>query len=194
EHLLAPFKSSPIDIVRLPAPKTYRRSKENRKFLRETLYQRGLEGGKDITLSLEQITLRYTLLGSGIKVGPEKFEEIRRVLGCSPLYIEESADLLYVVLPDNETRINEETIEYLENKFGKTEVYLAQKGDFENVLVAFQDKNDEPIGIGIIKRIDFEKREITIYTPTNKEEIKSVQFGLLKVNKDGEELGYTKIL
>jgi polynucleotide 5'-hydroxyl-kinase GRC3/NOL9 len=194
EHLLSPFNKSPVNIIRLPAPKTYKRSRESRKFLREISYQKGLEGGRDITLSLEQISLKYNLLGSGSEVKPEKFEEIKRILGCLPVYIEESADLLYIVLPDDEIRINKDITEYLENQLCKTEVYLTQKRDFENVLVAFQDKNNDPSGIGIIKRVDFEKREITFYTPTDKEKIRSAQFGLLKVSKDGEELGYTKIL
>lgn len=194
EHLLAPFNNSTINIIRLPAPKTYKRNRESRKFLREILYQKGLENGKEITLNFDQVSLKYTLLGSGTKVKQEKFEEIKRILGCLPLYIEESADILYIVLPDGEVRINKELAEYLENHFGKTEVYFTQKSDFENVLVAFQDKYNEPIGIGIIKKIDFEKREITFYTPIDKEKIQSIQFGLLKVSQDGEEIGYTKIL
>lgn len=194
EHLLVPFIKSSVNVVRLPAPKTYKRSRESRKFLREIIYQKGLEGGRDMTLNLEQISLKYTLLGSGTRVKPEKIEEIKRILGGHPLYVEESADLLYIVLPDEEIRINKGITEYLVSQFCKTEVYLTQKRDFENVLVAFQDENNEPIGIGIIKKIDFEKREITFYTSTEKEKIKSVQFGLLKVSEDGEELGYTKIL
>jgi len=194
EHLLVPFNKSSVNVVRLPAPKTYKRSRENRKFLREILYQKGLEGGQDITINLAQISLKYTLLGSGSKVKPEKLEEIKRILGCLPVYTEESADLLYIVLPNDEIKINKDITEYLENQLCKTEVYLTQKRDFESVLVAFQDKNNEPIGIGIIKKVDFEKREITFYTSTDKEKVKSVQFGLLKVSEDGEELGYTKIL
>ncbi|WXG40637.1 MAG: Clp1/GlmU family protein [Candidatus Freyarchaeum deiterrae] len=194
EHLLSPFNESLVNIVRLPAPRTYKRSRENRKFLREISYQKGLQGGRDITLSLEQINLRYTLLGSGSQVKPEKFEEIKRILGCLPIYIEESTDILYIVLPDYEIRINKDITEYLEDQLYKTEVYLTQKRDFENVLVAFQDENNEPLNIGIIKRIDFEKREITFYTSADKEKIRSAQFGLLKVSEDGEELGYTKIL
>ncbi len=194
EHLLVPFEKSSVKIIRLPAPKTYKRSREKRKFLREILYRKNLEGGQEITLSLEKIGLRYTLLGSGSQIKPEKFEEIKHTLGYSPVYMEESADLLYIVLPDKEIKITKEITKYLGNQLGKTEVYLAQKRDFENVLVAFQDEKNDHIGTGIIKKVDFEKREITFYTSTDKEKIRFVQFGLIKVSEDGEELGYSKIL
>lgn len=194
EHLLAPFEKSLVKIIRLPAPKTYKRSREKRKFLREILYRKNLEDGREITLSLEQIGLRYTLLGSGTQIKPEKFGEIKHILGHFPVYMEESADLLYIVLPDEEIKITKEITKYLGNQLGKTEVYLAQKRDFENVLVAFQDENNDYIGTGIIKKVDFENRVITFYTSTDKKRIRFVQFGLIKVSEDGEELGYTKIL
>lgn len=194
EHLLAPFEKSLVKIIRLPAPKTYKRSREKRKFLREILYRKNLEGGREITLSLEQIGLRYTLLGSGTQIKPEKYEEIKHILGHFPVYMEESADLLYIVLPDEEIKITKEITKHLGNQLGKTEVYLAQKRDFENVLVAFQDENNDYIGTGIIKKVDFENRVITFYTSTDKKRIRFVQFGLIKVSEDGEELGYTKIL
>lgn len=194
EHLLAPFEKSLVKIIRLPAPKTYKRSREKRKFLREILYRKNLEDGREITLSLEQIGLRYTLLGSGTQIKPEKFEEIKHILGHFPVYMEESADLLYIVLPDEEIKITKEITKHLGNQLGKTEVYLAQKRDFENVLVAFQDENNDYIGTGIIKKVDFENRVITFYTSTDKKRIRFVQFGLIKVSEDGEELGYTKIL
>lgn len=194
EHLLAPFEKSLIKIIRLPAPKTYRRNREKRKFLREILYRKSLEDGREITLNLEKIGLRYTLLGSGTKIKPEKFEEVKNILGHYPIYVEESVDLLYIILPDEEIKIDKEITKYLGDRLGKTEVYLAQKRDFENVLVAFQDEKNEYIGTGIIKKVDFEKSEITFYTSTEKEKIRFVQFGLIKVSKDGEELGYTKIL
>ena len=73
-------------------------------------------------------------------------------------------------------------------------MYIAQKKDFENLLVAFQDQNNEHSGIGIIKRVDFKNRKITFYTSAKKEKIKFVQFGLLKVSEEGEELGRTRIL
>lgn len=194
EHLLAPFEDSLAKIIRLPAPKTYRRNRENRKFLREILYRKSLENGREITLNLEQIDLRFTLLGSGTQVKPEKFGEIKQIFGHFPVYIEESADILYIVLPDEEIRITLEIIKYLENQLGKNEVYIVQKRDFENVLVAFQDKNNEYVGIGIVKKVNFEKREITFYTSAEKEKIRFAQFGQIKVSREGEELGYTKIL
>ncbi len=194
EHLLAPFENSSIRIIRLPAPETYKRSRENRKFLREILYRKSLEGGREITLGFEQIGLRYTLLGSGSQPDPEKIQEIKQVLGCSPVYAEESPDLLYVILPDEEVEMTRETTKYLEKRLRKLEVYIAQKKDFENLLVAFQDQNNEHSGIGIIKRVDFKNRKITFYTSAKKEKIKFVQFGLLKVSEEGEELGRTRIL
>ncbi|MBS7250781.1 MAG: hypothetical protein KIH08_09385 [Candidatus Freyarchaeota archaeon] len=193
EHLLAPFNGS-LKIVRLPAPNTYKRGREGRKFIRESLYRKGLEGGQDITMSLEQIRLRYTLFGSGSKARPERFEEIKKLLGYTPVYVEESEDLLYIVLPNEEIRINKDITEFLEAKLGKPEVYLVQKRDFENVLVALQDQRNAFVGTGIIREVDFEKREITFYTPVEKERIRFVQLGQLKVSKEGEELGYTKIL
>ncbi|MFB0560568.1 MAG: Clp1/GlmU family protein [Candidatus Lokiarchaeia archaeon] len=194
EHLLVPFEKSSVKIIRLPAPKTYKRSREKRKFLREILYRKSLEGSREINLSLEKIGLKYTLLGSGTQINPEKFVEIKHSLGKFPVYIEESADLLYIVLPDEEIKITKEITKHLQNQLGKTEVYLAQKRDFENVLVAFQDEKNNHIGTGIIKKVDFEKRKITFYTSTDKEKIRFVQFGLIKVSEEGEELGYTKIL
>ena len=145
-------------------------------------------------MSLEQIRLRYTLFGSGFKARPERFEEIKKLLGYTPVYVEESEDLLYIVLPNEEIRINKDITEFLEAKLGKPEVYLVQKRDFENVLVAFQDQSNAFVGTGIIREVDFEKREITFYTPVEKEKIRFVQLGQLKVSKEGEELGYTKIL
>jgi len=59
----------------------------------------------------------------------------------------------------------------------------------DNLLCGAVDAREECCGLGIIDRIDFERRRLHLYTPVPRTRIRALQFGDVYLGRDGQELG-----
>ena len=188
EGILRTFTHSKIRVLRLPAIEAYKRDRETRKFLRERAYRQHLSGGKLVTLDANKVSLAYTTLFSGEPLTPEAIKNISKTLNLDFTYIEVAADVVNVILPEGEKACRE-YIEVLKGAFSGREIHLMREKAFENLLVSFLDEKNRYLGIGVLKKIDYNSRKITVYTPVSPSQISAVLFGSVKVVENGEEIG-----
>ncbi|MBS7287175.1 MAG: hypothetical protein KIH01_00060 [Candidatus Freyarchaeota archaeon] len=188
EGILRVFSSSNIRIIRLPALASCKRDREIRKFLREIAYRRHLRGGVNVTLNLESISLAYTTLFNGNRLSADDEKKVSAILGVNPVYAESSFDTLTLILP-SEKDVSQEAVEALKQLFKGKEMHLLREKTFENLLVALLGERNRYLGIGILKKIDYTTKEITLYTPVPPNKILTILFGSVKVMEDGVEIG-----
>jgi len=191
EHLLRPYANSRIKTVRVVAPKYVRpRSREDRRLLRNIAYQKHLEGGKRIRLSLEKVGIAYSFFGTGWTPETELIKKIEKKLGTELVYCEETKDTVLVVV--NEAfEFDEETVECLKPLVEPKSLRITKKSQLQNLLCGLLDEEDAFLGLGVIEDIDFSSKELTIFTRVNEDKIASLQFGFIRVNTKGEEEGWT---
>lgn len=191
EHILNPLERSGYRIIRVQTPSTIKkRDLEERKRLREQGYRKYLKSGKLRVLPMSWTGFRFTHVGSGKTLSPEKISELEHGLNCRLAYGEEGQDALSLVV-DGKVGVDETRLEAWKLSLNK-KVYLNIKGDERNLLVGLLNHSEEFCGLGVLHDIDFERRALRIYTPY-KGRIATVAFGGVKVAKYGREIEITDV-
>ncbi|MBN2383932.1 hypothetical protein JXQ70_13735 [bacterium] len=162
------------------SPDILPRSPEIRKTIRELLSSRYFQGSTLFSLSFEQIRT----MGSYFRTG----REVQAVGGIPVLYGEDYGPLegCLVVpiegsIPKADGRIN--------NVSGP--IRVISPGSEKGILVGLLDGKHHMLGLGLIEKIDFAGRVMTIRSPVpDQVKIKVVFFGSLRYEEDGREAGY----
>lgn len=69
-----------------------------------------------------------------------------------------------------------------------------RRREFENLIIGLKDKNGAIKGIGFIDKLNIRDGCIEIITPISDDKIiKGIEFGFLKINIDGDELGKVRL-
>jgi polynucleotide 5'-hydroxyl-kinase GRC3/NOL9 len=191
EQILA-VASETSKVFRVTSPQVKgRRGKETRKELREQGYRKYLEGATTRRLPMKWVRFELTTFGSGTPLTPSKLRELEEVLGYRTLYCEENPKELLVVT-DEAYAMNVEQVENVKKCFGKA-LRIIGEGDLTGLLIGLFDERRRFLGLGVIDRIDCKNRILKIMTPC-KEKVDIVQFGQVKVDKLGREIGYATAL
>jgi len=67
---------------------------------------------------------------------------------------------------------------------------LSRKREVEGLLIGLCDQQNDTLALGIIEDIDLERKLLSIYTPLQDlGEVRSIQFGSIRLNSEGKELG-----
>lgn len=66
------------------------------------------------------------------------------------------------------------------------------QGFEQNLLCGIADGSGRCLGLGIIERIDFAARTVSLVTPVDSDKVRIIQFGDVYVRRDGTELGQVK--
>lgn len=189
EHLLKPLKGlTKPEIIRIPCSKSIRvRTREDRKMIREAAYGRFLKEAKVRSISIDEVGLSYSFLGSGFQPSKEALREIEEMVEAPLVYCEESEDsLLIIVGKDSNTKPG--VAELLKERFGKQEVRILPEGFERNLIVGLRSPEGKFLGIGIIREINYRKRFIQLITKVD-EEVRLIEVGQMKIGEDGKELG-----
>jgi polynucleotide 5'-hydroxyl-kinase GRC3/NOL9 len=182
EHLL---KSMPREkIRRMPVyVKVRPRTRAERTFLRWLSLGRYFEGARKLALDLREVRLERCYLRTGEPLNPKTLGTRAHIL-----YAEKLPEGLLVVTKD---KLDQTTVRKLEVKFGRVKVIT--RGSEQNVLVGLVNDANELLGIGIIDEIDYVRGRMIVITPVkDKGKIAAVQFGSMKINSKGEEVGTIK--
>ena len=174
-----------INSPRLIQPK----SREKRRLLRELSYKKYMKGAKIQSFSLSWVKLEGSLLGSGSQLHHGRSEILCNLLGKRPVYSEETADALLIVLHETET-VNEEQIKAIEECFNK-QIKIIREGDEKGLLVGLDDE-DHFLGIGILHKVDYTRKVLKVYTPVRKP-VSTLHFGQIKLNKNFREIGLSTV-
>lgn len=144
-------------------------SREKRRTIRKNLWKNYLKNAQVTIYNVEDITLRNTFLFSGKKCDPE---EVKEDVGTEIYWCEKIPEGFFVVA----------------ERYGKQKNMTILKKRFERGLIVGFIKNEVCIGIGRVISIDFERKEIYIFTNVE-EEFDFIEFGRIKIASDGEEVG-----
>jgi len=166
------------------------RSREKRKLLRELSYKKYLKGAKMQSFSLGWVKIKDSLLGAGVPLHRNRLETLINLLGTRSVYSEESVDAILVVLKRSEA-VTEKQIKDAEEHFVKR-VKVIREGDEEGLLVGLKDEEDNFLGIGILREVDYQRKALKVYTPVSKKP-HVLCFGQIKLNKNFREIGLSTV-
>ncbi len=182
EHLVKNYPQEKI--VRLVVEKgPLSRNHEERKGLRETMYKKYFKTAAYIELDLDEIQTdrAYFKTGKEIKLQGIQYIWAERLSGLEGLLIV------------TEEPLSEEEFIIVKKEEGVYNLKNILAGNEKNLMVGLLDSVGEVLGIGIIDRIDYRGRRIKIFTPVReKEKIRTIQFGSLRVTPEGTEAGFVE--
>ena len=191
EHILHSVEEKGCYVLRtVTSSAIKRRNREEHRELREQSYKKYLGKPTLRNLNLNWISLEYTPLGLGIPVDLQRVKSIEKALQRQIVYCEESSRALYIVVYYKE-RVDEATVVTAESLFQK-DVYIVREGEEEGLLVGLLNNDRDFLGLGIISKLDYKNQTIKIRTDY-KDTVNVVQFGQIKVNDAGNELGVTTV-
>ncbi|HDQ06767.1 MAG TPA: hypothetical protein ENN36_08645 [Candidatus Bathyarchaeota archaeon] len=166
------------------------RSREKRKLLRGLSYKKYLKGAKTQSFSLGWVKVEGSIFGAGSPLPRKRLETLSNLLGTRPVYAEETAVALFIVLRQSK-QVTEEQVKAVEEHFGKG-VKLIQEGDEEGLLVGMKDEEDMFLGIGIVEGVDYKRRILKVYTPVS-EKVSTLCFSQIKLDENCREIGLSTV-
>ncbi len=191
EHILHSVEEKGCYVLRtVTSSAIKRRNRQEHRELREQSYKKYLGKPTLRNLNLNWISLEYTPLGLGIPVDLQRVKSIEKALQRQIVYCEESSRALYIVVYYKE-RVDEATVVTAESLFQK-DVYIVREGEEEGLLVGLLNNDRDFLGLGIISKLDYKNQTLKIRTDY-KDTVSVVQFGQIKVNDAGNELGVTTV-
>ncbi len=189
DALLHALADAGIPVLRaVPPTAVKRRTREERREMREQSYKKHLGTPTLRSLQLNWIALEYTPLGQGAPVDLQRVKAIESALHRPIVYCEESARSLYLVTRAADS-VNAAAVGLAESLFHK-DVYLVKEGEEEGLLVGLLNAARDFVGLGLIAKLDYANRTLKILTAC-KETVNIVQFGQVYLNEVGEERGVT---
>ncbi len=174
-------------VLRVASPSiTRKRDRESRRGLREQSYRKFLKEAKTRFLPIERIRFE-SVLSSDAAVNFNRLRELGKALCHKILYCEENLHEL-IVMVDDPGAISAEQIVIAEKFLEKT-IHIIGKEDARGLLLGLLDDERRFLGLGVLSEIDCVNKVLKIVTPC-RERVSVVQFGRIKVDRFGREIGY----
>ena len=192
EHLLLPFrKMASMKVRRVnSSEKAKRKMPELRASRRRANYSKHFANAQGHLIRLDDVSLWNTWLGAGRPMKWQYVKFIEDTLKCGVLHAEVTGRGIFVVCDRPCSMGNEKE---LEEQFKTANITAVTADVFNNVLVGLADENANTISVGLLQAVDFKHRYLFVLSPIKTiSPVKIVQFGSMRVTKDGEELGVIK--
>ncbi len=183
-HLDAP------EVWRVPVPPEARRkTPATRTTRRAARFLSTMDGARSQTFTLDEVALTNTGLGLGEPVPHHLMRFVGETLGRPVLHAEQMGDGgLYVVVHGDGWHTAE--MASLEREFGTRSITIVPAQRFARLLVGLVAANGALLDIGLIERIDFAARTLTIQTScTRPRAVAQIWLGALRLHADGREIG-----
>ncbi len=177
------------EVWRVPVSgEAQRKTPATRATRRSARFLFALEGAEAITLSLDDVALQGSWLGTGAALPHHFLQFLSRELRRPVLHAERHAGGLYVVV--NGERWEQSGLAAVESHFHTRSVTIVAAQKFAHLLVGLVSGTGAFLSLGLIERIDFSRRTLTILTPCRKPRaVAQVWLGGLRLRPDGKELG-----
>jgi polynucleotide 5'-kinase involved in rRNA processing len=182
------------------------RSREERKFLRETSYRKYFIDFKDITTRYGEIDFSALFSSHGKEASFEVYRKVEGIVKNKVLYCEEgniSINAIVMGAVDAETEIfSEITDEDQDNEAGierssetpvQKEIRVVPVTELNNLIVGLFDNNERLISLGILKNLDFQAKRATLSAILKPREFSRIEVGKVKISHQGYEIGYAEI-
>jgi polynucleotide 5'-hydroxyl-kinase GRC3/NOL9 len=184
EKELAPILNGYSNVLVLPPPPHARsRSREDRKIHREMGYGRYIFPPVEIAVSLDKIPICNLPIFKGIEIGEELKRMLSRALGLGIEKAYQVGNRVYAIV---------ESGTWVVRKVGGFQV-IGLPHDFERgLLVGLEDAERFLVGLGVVKKIYYDKRKAIIYTSSDVEkrmgEVKCIRLGLVRLDDNFNEM------
>ena len=183
--ILTALKGTKTLIIDSP-PVIHKRNREKRKVLRELSYKKYLKEARVQSFPLNWVRVEGAPFGTGVPLTLEQMEKVRKSLGISLVYGEETPTNVFVVLKENQW-VDEKLVQRIEEGFGK-KVKVIREGEEQGLLLALLDAPGNFLGIGVLCGLDYKRRVMKVYTPVS-ENVSTIHVGQMKLDKRGGEVG-----
>jgi polynucleotide 5'-hydroxyl-kinase GRC3/NOL9 len=197
-----------LEVTRLDASSYARmRSREDRKFLRETSYRKYFLDSKEIKVRYTSIDFSPLFSSRGRRASDQIVREVESLLKSRVVYCEETDFSINAITEKyietgTEIVVEDETQEpcsqsELQTTFGsplRKEIRLISETELSNLMLALFGKNDELLSLGTLRRIDFRRKRAIVTSMVKVNEVAKIEVGKVKVNPEGYEMGYAEIL
>lgn len=192
EHLLAPFsKVTPVRTRTVAASSLARRKpQEFRSARRQLNFYNHFNNAHGHIIRLDDVSCWNTWFGSGRPMKWQYMKFIEDSLHCRTLHAEITGDGIFIIAERGCTQAG---MRALEEEFKTTRITVVSGETFKDLLVGLADENGNTINVGLIQAIDFKQRFMFVLSPIKTiSPVRVVQFGALRVTKEGKELGILK--
>ena len=148
-----------------------------------------LADAQTLTFSLDGVALQGTLLGTGEPLPHHLTLFLSQSLGRPALHAEQTpGGGLYVVL--NGEGWDAAGLAAVERHFRTRAVTITAAQKFAHLLVGLVSAGGTMLGLGLIERIDFPRRTLSVLTPCRKPAaVAQIWLGGLRLRPDGREIG-----
>jgi len=187
EHLLAPYKrrASPriLRVTRSRRVKT--RTREERAARRQRRFSGYFAGASSCELVWDNLPMENTAWTTGEPAPGHIRAYAEERLGCEVLHAESRAGGLVLIVSG---RPDAEGLRALGRDFGGARAIDAAA--LHHLLVGLLGERGETLGLGILEKVDFRGRRLTIYTPVQGDRARGLRLGSVRLARDGTELGW----
>jgi polynucleotide 5'-hydroxyl-kinase GRC3/NOL9 len=199
---------SNLQVMKLSASRYARvRSREERKFLRETSYRKYFANSKEIGVRYGKLDFSPLFSSRGREAPKEAAGEVERVVKSRVLYCDESNSSINAVVELHRDINSELAIEDdYQQQFNQTqlgagteqrppkEIRIISELGLTDLVVSLLEKDNSLVSLGILKKIDFYKKRATIMTTIRVNEVARIEVGRVKLSPEGYEMGAAEIL
>jgi polynucleotide 5'-hydroxyl-kinase GRC3/NOL9 len=196
-----------VQSIKLTAsPYARPRTREERKFLRETSYRKYFAGLREITMHYGEIDFSPLFSTCGKEASLKVVREVENIVRNRVLYCEErnsSINAIVVGRVGVRTEILDEiTAEQQDNGTGheidveretQKEIRVIPISELENIIVALFDENEQLISLGMLKNLDFRAKRATVSAISKPSQLSRIEVGKVKISRQGHEIGYAEI-
>ena len=189
EHLLVPFtKLAPIKVRKVSsASEARRKPAEFRAARRRLNFYNHFHDSHGHIIRLDDVCCWNTWLGTGRPMKWQYIKFVEDALKCRVLHAEVSGSGIFIVA---EGPCRREGRVALEEEFKTSRITLVAGSSYQNLLVGLSDENGVTLNVALLQAIDFKQRFMFALSPIKTiSPVRIVQFGSIRVTKEGEELG-----
>lgn len=192
EHLLIPFtKIQNIKVQRVKASALVKRKPPAfREARRRLSFYSHFHDASGHIVRLEDIVCWNTWFSTGRPLKWQYLKFIEDALKCRVLHAEITGTGLFIV---SERPCAGKGRAEIEQEFRTSNINVVSGDIFCNLLVGLADENGATLSVGLIQAIDFKQRFMFLLSPIKTvSPVRIVQFGSVRITKDGEQIGTIK--
>jgi polynucleotide 5'-kinase involved in rRNA processing len=193
ERLLTPFaKMSTMKVLKVASSQQARRKTPAlRSTRRQANFHRHFADALGHMIRLDDISSWNTWFRTG---RPMKWQYVKFVedsLKCRVLHVELTGAGIFII---SERACQRQGRMLLEEEFRTRDITVVTADHFTNLLVGLADDQGRTMNVGLIQAIDFKQQVMFVLSPMKTvSPVKIVQFGSMRVTREGNELGMVKL-
>lgn len=193
EHLLAPWdKVRTIKVRKVESSSLARRKPpEFRTARRQLNFFKHFHDAPGHIIRLDDVSTSNTWFATGRPMKWQYIKYIEDSLKCRVLHAEITSKGIFAI---SERACTGPGLAELQEYFKTTEITIVTADSLSGLLVGLADENAATINVGLLQAVDFKQRFLFVLSPIKTiSPVRVVQFGAMRVARDGKELGSSRL-